>query len=72
MKVVNTFLVKADIAHNFMQHEITVLPGRLTELYQCEDCKWYIRKVSGVEEISGNLALQIIEGSKAKRQVHLN
>ncbi|MEI6948210.1 hypothetical protein V9K67_13520 [Paraflavisolibacter sp. H34] len=72
MKVIKTYLVKADIAHNFLHQEITVLPGRLTELYQCEELKWYIRKVGGIEEISGNLALQIIEGSKAKKQVSLN
>ncbi len=68
MKVRHTFLVNGDIAHRFLHQDITLLPGTLTELYQTEDYKWYLKKVCGVEEISGELAIQILGSSKRKRK----
>lgn len=69
MKVRHTFLVSGDAAHRFLRQEITHLPGTLTELYQSEDYKWYLRKVGGIEEISGELAIQILGASKIKKKV---
>jgi hypothetical protein len=71
MKVRHTYLIKGDIALNFIHHQITALPGKLTELYESDDHKWYLRKVGGIEEISNELALQILEGSKEKRRVNI-
>ncbi|MCU7550327.1 hypothetical protein OCK74_14490 [Chitinophagaceae bacterium LB-8] len=68
MKVRHTFLVSGDAAHRFLHQEITLLPGSLTELYQTEDYKWYLRKVCGVEQISGELAIQILGASKIKKK----
>jgi hypothetical protein len=61
--------VSGDAAHRFLHQEITLLPGTLTELYQSEDYKWYLRKVGGIEEISGELAIQILGASKMKKKV---
>jgi hypothetical protein len=69
MKVRHTFLVSGDAANRFLHQEITLLPGTFTELYQSEDYKWYLRKVCGIEEISGELAIQILGASKMKKNV---
>lgn len=69
MKVRHTFLVSGDAARRFLHQEITHNPNALTELYQTEDYKWYLRKVCGVEQISGELAIQILGASKTKKKV---
>ena len=69
MKVRHTFLVSGDVAYKFLHQEITLLPGTLTELYQTENYKWYLKKVCGIDEISGELAIQILGTNKIKNKV---